>query len=45
MWKKITREQWNEIPDDYKGVREDGTKSMLKMVDWATCSVPVEIID
>lgn len=45
MLEKITRKQWNEIPNDYKWTREDGTKSMLKNIDWATCSVPVEIID
>ena len=45
MREKITRKEWNAIHDDYKGYREDGTKSILKMVDCVTCSVPVEIID
>lgn len=45
MTEKITKKEWNEIHNDFKETREDGTKSILKMVDWATCSIPVEITD
>lgn len=43
--KKITRAEWDAKPDDYKGIREDGTRSWLELdrETGATVSRPVQI--
>lgn len=42
---KITREEYNKIHDHYKWLWDDGIYRILKNENWATISVPVEIID
>lgn len=42
---KITREEYNKIHSDYKWLWEDGIYRILKLINWETISIPVEIID
>lgn len=46
MWiKKIKRSEYNEIHPDFKWKWEDWIYRVMKLEDWVTKSVPVEIID
>lgn len=43
--KTITKEEWEKIHKDYKGIDKDGIHRILKFIDGiGTCSVPVKIV-
>lgn len=41
--KQITKSEWRKLPRDYKEII-DGQRYILKLVNGATCLVPVKVV-
>lgn len=41
---KMTASEWSSTPRDYRLVKDDGTRWVLKMVDGVTALVQVEVV-